>query len=380
MLAVAVAVTVSTLLAVGDGDDPSGARDSSRAPEVRSRDEVRTDPAAPQMVAIGAHGGLSRELVRRVRRTAGVRSVAGARRAHALLTSSATPGGATTRASRGYAIPLDAIVVEPRSYARVLPARARSTFERLRPGTALLGRTSASVRRVSVGATLRLAGGGSVRVVGIVDDELVRAAELVIAQSDIRHVDPREGYIVASSTDPARLIRRFARRGVRVGVMGSRPQRPAGGGIARPVEIKAQFGEFAVRLPYGDDWIQVDPGWTRRNIVTRRVPVLGRVTCHRAMLPPLVRAFREIERRNLARFVDRGDYAGCYAPRRIPGSGTLSLHAWGLAFDINASKNPQFARPRQDPRIVRILERAGFAWGGRWPTATDGMHFEYRGG
>jgi hypothetical protein len=25
------------------------------------------------------------------------------------------------------------------------------------------------------------------------------------------------------------------------------------------------------------------------------------------------------------------------------------------------------------------MERAGFAWGGRWPTAPDPMHFELQG-
>ena len=33
----------------------------------------------------------------------------------------------------------------------------------------------------------------------------------------------------------------------------------------------------------------------------------------------------------------------------------------------------------QDPRLVRIMERHGFSWGGRWPTVPDGMHFEYHG-
>jgi hypothetical protein len=77
--------------------------------------------------------------------------------------------------------------------------------------------------------------------------------------------------------------------------------------------------------------------------------------------------------------VDPGDYAGCFAPRRIPGSGNLSLHAWGLAIDLNASRNPQGARPTQSLRLVHIFEEEGFAWGGRWPTAPDGMHFELHG-
>jgi hypothetical protein len=144
----------------------------------------------------------------------------------------------------------------------------------------------------------------------------------------------------------------------------------------RAVHVKARFGEFAVRLPYGEDWIQLEPRWLRERIATRPVPILGAVTCHRAMFEPLRRALGELERRGLSRLVSAADYAGCFAPRRIPGSGSLSLHAWGLAIDLNAAANPQFGPSRQDRRLVRAMERAGFTWGGRWPTAPDPMHFE----
>ncbi|MEA2230000.1 MAG: hypothetical protein QOF04_3630 [Solirubrobacteraceae bacterium] len=154
---------------------------------------------------------------------------------------------------------------------------------------------------------------------------------------------------------------------------------PVRGRIARPAALKLRFGEFAVREPVGADWIQPDPAWVRRNIVSRRVPVLGPVTCHRRMVPALRRAMAELVRRRLTRLVDPGDYAGCYAPRRIPGSGTLSLHAWGLAVDLNAGRNPQGSPPRQDRRLVAVMERHGFSWGGRWPTVPDGMHFEFHG-
>jgi hypothetical protein len=97
------------------------------------------------------------------------------------------------------------------------------------------------------------------------------------------------------------------------------------------------------------------------------------------MIPVLRRALATLQRRGLARLVDPGDYAGCYAPRRIPASGSLSLHAFGLAVDLNASRNPQGSSPRQDRRLVGIMERAGLWWGGRWPTVPDGMHFEFHG-
>ena len=150
-------------------------------------------------------------------------------------------------------------------------------------------------------------------------------------------------------------------------------------GPARQAELKARFGEPAVGLPYGDDWVRLDPGFLRREMVTRQVPLLGTVTCHRKMVPALRAAMNELDRRGLAGLVDPGDYAGCYAPRRIRPGGSLSLHAWGLAVDLNARANPFGGRSRQDRRLIRIMERHGFSWGGDFPTTPDPMHFEFRG-
>jgi hypothetical protein len=197
-------------------------------------------------------------------------------------------------------------------------------------------------------------------------------------------VGPRDGggaafsaaQLVVATTQPRRVAAALPSAGatrIRAFLPGAGRSRR---GIARPAELKARFGEFAVRLPYGEDWIDIERGWLRRNIVTRTVPILGSVTCNRRFFPPLRRALADLERRGLSRLVDSGDYAGCHAPRRIPGSGSLSLHAWGLAIDLNASRNPQFGASRHDSRLVRAMERAGFTWGGRWPTAPDPMHFE----
>ena len=96
------------------------------------------------------------------------------------------------------------------------------------------------------------------------------------------------------------------------------------------------------------------------------------------MIPALRQALEELERRGLQRLVDRGDYAGCFAAKDIPTTGGVSRHAWGLAIDLNAAANPYGQPSAQDPRLVRVMERHGFAWGGRWPTP-DAMHFEYVG-
>jgi hypothetical protein len=96
------------------------------------------------------------------------------------------------------------------------------------------------------------------------------------------------------------------------------------------------------------------------------------------MIPQLREALAEVEREGLAKFIDRKDYAGCYSGRflnRNPEAG-ISHHAWGIAFDINASTNQFGQTPHLDSRIVAIFRKWGFTWGGRW-LLPDGMHFEF---
>jgi len=61
---------------------------------------------------------------------------------------------------------------------------------------------------------------------------------------------------------------------------------------------------------------------------------------------------------------------------------TLSNHAYGTAFDINAGWNPMGRTPpvvKKEGSVRRLVETAnvyGFYWGGHYPNRPDGMHFE----
>ena len=81
--------------------------------------------------------------------------------------------------------------------------------------------------------------------------------------------------------------------------------------------------------------------------------------------------------------------AGTYSCRTIAGTKRLSTHGHGIAIDI-ALKHADYWRwhkPDASGRhtwrnaipyeIVRIFEKHGFIWGGRW-YHFDTMHFEYR--
>jgi hypothetical protein len=377
----AVVAAIAAVALAGGQEEPSRAAPlPERTPTVPEATRAQATPPVPErvLVLVRRRGGLPGSWVRRLRRAPAVEALAEVSRTQWLLRRS-TSGGRVVDAPRaGYAIPLDTYVVDPRAYARVTGDAA---FANLRGGRVLLSDASAQLRDLTAGDRMTIAGGRTVTVSGLVGEGIARGAELVVSAADVPRSQRRATAVVIATTDPAAVedaVPDDPR--TRVGRLDTSPDSATtAGSITRPVELKARFGEFAVRLPYGADWIDIDPSWVRRTIVTRSVPILGRVTCHRAMIAPLRRALGDLQRRRLARLVDPGDYAGCWAARRIPDSGSLSLHAWGLAVDINASENPQGAKPKQDRRVVRAFEDAGFTWGGRWPTAPDGMHFELHG-
>ena len=75
--------------------------------------------------------------------------------------------------------------------------------------------------------------------------------------------------------------------------------------------------------------------------------------------------------------------SGTYNCRKIAGSSSRSVHAWGAAIDINSAASDYWRwsksgwHNRIPIEIARVFERHGFIWGGRW-YHYDTMHFEYR--
>jgi hypothetical protein len=126
-----------------------------------------------------------------------------------------------------------------------------------------------------------------------------------------------------------------------------------------------------------DGFIKPDKEWVKQNITTAQVPIIGEVTCHRVMIPRLFAALAEIEQQGLAELIRPGDYGGCYVPRFIDRNPDLplSMHAFGLAADLNVSTNLLGSEGDMDPRVVAIFEKWGFTWGGVWDRP-DPMHFE----
>jgi hypothetical protein len=121
--------------------------------------------------------------------------------------------------------------------------------------------------------------------------------------------------------------------------------------------------------------IAPDPAWVAAHIATATVPILGSVTCNRAIFPQLIAALQDVQSQGLADTIHPGEYAGCYYPRFIAGTTSLSNHAFGLALDINAVENQRGTVGQMDRGVVEIFKHWGFTWGGDWGY-TDPMHFE----
>lgn len=282
----------------------------------------------------------------------------------------------------GWVVPLDAIAVDPPTYATFVPKSAVPAFSDLGPGQALLSETGAKLRGLDEGASLDLVGRMTLTVAGIVDDAHAAGAEVVLSASTAQGSPagtPR--YLLVSYIgDRAGAedgIRRLVDDGpaLRLRGPGETPVLRHGDAVLPQAEIKERFGEFAYRRGPGRA-LEQDPAWIEAHITTAGVPIIGTVRCHRAVLPILKAALADLEREHLGHTIDLDGYAGCHEPRLISSQDSVSRHAWGIALDINVDDNPAGQASAQDPRLVATLERWGFGWGGHW-LVPDPAHFEY---
>jgi hypothetical protein len=136
--------------------------------------------------------------------------------------------------------------------------------------------------------------------------------------------------------------------------------------------------------------IRILRSWESDNIVTVPIPQLrtalgpnapSGMRFHRLAAAQLAGLWQDWERAGLLDRVRTVD--GAFVARFIRGSSTtLSNHAFGSAFDINAATNPRGVRPPLlgekgcVRELVPLAFKRGFYWGGHFTDKPDGMHFE----
>ncbi len=362
----------------GDADGPVSATDPTRGDRtIRSAESVRDDA-----LLAWTSGGLLEGAVAGVAALDSVAHHTVVRGDRADLTGSWDADGEPVDVlADGWIIPLDAFAIDPGGYADFVPEDTAAAVAGLGDGEALLGATSAALRGLDAGATVEV-GGELLEVVDIVADVHVGAAELVVdhATGERIGVTHERFVLVRPDGDPAATARDVAgalagERPTRVSAVGDLPLIRHGSGVLPQAEVKERFGEFSLEAT-STRRFRPDPGWVEQHIRTERVPILGRITCHRDFFPAVRGALAELEDRGLGHLVVNREYSGCWVPRFTGARRTVSRHAWGVAIDFNAASNPYGAEPDQDPRLVDVMQRWGMNWGGEW-LVPDAMHFEH---
>lgn len=100
-----------------------------------------------------------------------------------------------------------------------------------------------------------------------------------------------------------------------------------------------------------------------------------RLYCNKDMVGPLTKAFTNLIDRGFVKELKTFD--GCFNIRKKRGLSSMSLHAWGLAIDVNAAWNGLNVTPVLSAGFVKCFTDAGFYWGGNFKRK-DGMHFQLK--
>jgi hypothetical protein len=306
---------------------------------------------------IWAPGGLSEREVGLVRDSTRVAAISAVRPGLLPVVSSRRPGYPV--------VPVEAMAVDPDAYAAAAGRPGAKLVGMLDRG-AVLSRTGAALRHLRRGGHLRLSG-GSLKVSGVVEDELLAGYEVALDREvGRRHGLVRAGYLLVQPRGRLDGLEATVRallkgRQLHFAVAGDQRFLRGDGGVLPLGLVKARFGEFALpSLRHGAP----DPAWQHRNLVTTRVPLLGRVTCHRAVARDLAAAMADLERRKLGQLVDAVGFrrdGGCYRPRLLhDANGKLTGHAWGIAVTVALTVDPAQRRPLVDQRLVRAMAGHGF--------------------
>jgi D-alanyl-D-alanine carboxypeptidase len=362
-LAVLVAGWAS-FVAVWSG--PAGAGPGGRGAGVAGARAADLDAFRNELV-VWAPGGFSEREVGRVRDSTRVATISAVRTG--LLPAA---GGR----SLYRVVPVEAMAVDTNAYTTAAgkPGRKLAT---LLPKGAVLSKTGAKLRRVKAGGRVRLTGDRTLRVSGVVDDALLGGYEVALERTQARRYGIRRAtYLLVRPRGKLdglqKEIRRLLKgRQVQFAVPGDRSLVRGGDGVLPLAEVKARFGEFGVPSLYRG---RPDPAWTKANLVTTRLPLLGKVRCHRRVVGDLAKAMTELQRQRLGGLVDVASFrrqGGCWSARllRDARGGKLSRHAWGIAVSLKVTP---------DERLIGIMAAHGFVWGGSF-ARPDSTHFEWVG-
>jgi hypothetical protein len=276
--------------------------------------------------------------------------------------------------------------VAPLRYRSLAPdatEAADHVWTSLLAGQTVLTFDAAAELEVEDGTTLRFPEMGRVTVGAVADNGAPNLVDALVDEGIMHQSEPEATLLIVGAR--AGTARSAMERELET-ALPDMPMRPMlamfSGALSTPApeataEANAGPIEAMAYRAVDDGFVKPNGVWVERNLVTEDLPIVGEATCHRLLMPQLSAALGELEAEGLSTLIDASQYGGCYVPRFIDRdpSKPLSMHAFGLAVDLNVSTNQLGTTGSMDPRVVDTFERWGFRWGGRW-ARPDPMHFE----
>lgn len=140
---------------------------------------------------------------------------------------------------------------------------------------------------------------------------------------------------------------------------------------------------------YGDPYVFLDDhaAWEAQILAAFELPFalhycgapVRRLRAHHLVGPDLVAVFVDIQAEGLEAEVR--EFNGVYAFRqKRTNPHEFSVHTFGAAIDLNASRNPLGGQSTQHPGLIEIFKAHGWTWGGDFSGTRDPMHWQAAGG
>lgn len=103
---------------------------------------------------------------------------------------------------------------------------------------------------------------------------------------------------------------------------------------------------------------------------------IKKIKVHKFLLATFNKIFDELDNNSDRILIT--DFGGAYNFRAKRGGSKYSTHSWGIAIDLNTSKNPMGLKGKQPKKLIELFKDHGFKWGGDWQGRyKDPMHFQF---
>ncbi len=271
-------------------------------------------------------------------------------------------------------VPVEVLGYDPATYPSFASANHRSQLSGLGHDEAILSSSSAERRGgLTPGDRIVFDGGRELTVTAVVPDGEIVSAEVAVTSETARTLGAdQHGFLLVEHTGENADVQSGITAELDDAAPGSVEFHQAGEspylrGSADPLPqsvIKERFGEFS-GVPYDDEQVVTDAGWSAANITSVNVPLLGEVRCHNDVHIALVGAMRELESVGLAHLIDPALSHRCWVPLvDLDADAADVRQASGITVDLNLAADGSSTTTGE---LAAVMQRWGFSWGGNWP-------------